>query len=614
MLYRLLCVLSLLLAPAKIAFAAEPASAGYGATRSMVAMRDGTRLATLILAPSAAVDKQMPILLERTPYGGTDEAQARRTLDGSYAELAREGFIFVFQDIRGRHASEGQFVMMRPRGNVDESSDSYDTIDWALRTVRGHNGRVGMIGASYPAWLALMGSVNPHPALKAIVPEASPGDMFRWDDFFHNGALRLAYLFDFVAYTERDRVNRPFRYTPYDQFDFFLRDDMLDQVETRWFDGKATSWRDFASQPVWNDFWRARAVLTNLPTPTVPTLSVAGWFDPEDGNGPLEMFRAWRRSPGADKAYLIVGPWNHGSWVQNGRTALGRYEFGGDTARWYRERALLPFLRHFLKNEGAPPPRVQLFRMGDHRWRTGPDWNIDAPQTLDLWLAPDRTLAFQPPREPVGTDRYVSDPANPVPYRPRPVNGLFETPPQGAVAWSTWMAADQRFADRRPDMIRWTTPPLDRDIAISGAIRMTLFAETTGTDTDWVVKLIDVHPDRTEPLAMSGYQLMVSSEILPARFREGLEQAKPVTPGRVARYTIELPARDHLFRRGHRIAVVVQSSWFPLFARNPQTFVLSPFAVRPGDYRSATQTIHRSARYPSRITLTVGGGHDLSAE
>jgi putative CocE/NonD family hydrolase len=576
-------------------------------TETMVPMRDGVRLHTLVYAPRD-VKGPLPFLMLRTPYG--IEGRARRSFQDYFADLAKEGYLFVFQDIRGRYKSEGKFVMLRPPRDradpraADESSDAYDTIDWLLKNVPGHNGRAGMLGISYDGWLTAMALLEPHPALKAVSPQASPADMFLGDDFHHNGAFRLSYGFEYVALMETSNVNSDFHFDRFDTFDWYLHLGPLGNVNARHFHGKMPSWNDFVAHPNYDRFWQKQALAPYLKQVTVPTLNVAGWWDQEDFYGPLKIYETLERHDNKGFNFLVVGPWNHGGWAGGPGDRLGRIRFDSPTGKYFREKVQAPFFAHFLKDKGElKQPEALLFQTGSNRWVSHDRWPPrEHVSTRKLYFQRHGKLGWQPPKAAGDeADSYLSDPANPVPYRPRPVRPTYPGP-----EWREWMVQDQRFANRRPDVLGWETGPLPEDVVVAGPLTAHLFAATSGTDCDWVVRLIDVYPENYPPQPeLGGYQLLITGEPLRARFRKSFEKPEPVVPDRPAEYTIDLHWSHHCFRKGHRILVQVQSSWFPLIDRNPQKYVANIFEAKGADFQPARQRVFRGARYPSHIEVPV---------
>ncbi len=588
---------------------AASAAAGFDSTEAQIPMRDGIRLRTRIFTPKA-VTSPLPLLLTRTPYGISGAAG---NFAGSYAELAAEGFIFVFQDIRGRFGSEGAFVMLRPPRDkrdakaVDESTDTYDTIEWLLKNVPRNNGRVGMLGVSYPGWLTVMAMLDPHPALKAVSPQASPASMFLGDDFHHNGAFRLSYGFEYVTMMEGSKEFSPFTFDQYDTYSWYLSLGSLANADERHLLGKYPTWNNFVAHPNYDAFWQREAVMQYLDRVTVPTLNVAGWWDQEDFYGPLKIYETLEPHDSKHLNYLVVGPWNHGGWRGRSGQKLGNIDFGDSTSVHFKRNIEVPWFAYWLKNKGTLQlAEATTFEAGANEWRSHESWPPPRAQVTPrrLYFHAGGRMAFQPPAAAAdsGFDAYVADPARPVPYRARPI---LPTYGRGST-WPTWLVDDQRFAQDRPDVVAWETPPLEDDVVIAGNIMANLFASTTGSDADWVVKLIDVYPERYEPdPKLGGYQLMVSNEVFRGRYRKSFEQPEAIVPNQTHEYAIDLHSQNYRFRKGHRIRVQVQSSWFPLIDRNPQTFVPNIFAARESDFRAATQRVFRTPSAASFIQLPV---------
>jgi putative CocE/NonD family hydrolase len=575
----------------------------------MIPMRDGVKLHTTICAPKQSV-QPLPIMMNRTPYGIAGSAGRLR---GSYKELADDGYIFVFQDIRGRFGSEGTFMMMRPvrdrrnLNSVDEATDAYDTVEWLIANVPGNNGRVGQLGVSYDGWLTAMAMLEPHPALRAVSPQASPADMWLGDDFFHNGAFRLSYGFEYATSMESSKQTDQFRFDRYDTYDWYLALGALSNVNAHYLHGKIPTWNDFVAHPSYDPFWKRQTLVPYLTSVRVPTLNVAGWWDQEDFYGPLRIYEVLEQHDDKGLNFLVVGPWNHGGWYRGDGSSLGQIQFGSPTGSYFREKIQVPWFAFFLKDKGEPPGfEAATFEAGANAWRTWDDWPPESLTThKDLYFYPEGRLSFEPPAEPTETafDNYVSDPDHPVPYRHRPVQATYF--PYGS-GWSTWLVEDQRFVDDRSDVLSWESAPLDEDIPIAGKIVAHLFASTTGGDSDWVVKLIDVFPERMpEDWRMAGYQLMVANEIFRGRYRRSYERPEPIPPNEVTAYTIDLHTQNYCFKKGHRIMVQVQSTWFPLIDRNPQSFVPNIFEARVEDFRIATQRIYRSSGQASHLSVPV---------
>jgi putative CocE/NonD family hydrolase len=582
---------------------AAEAARRFVKTDQMIPMRDGVRLNTAIYAPRDAKGT-LPFLLLRTPYGIDRAANQFRSY---LKDLADDGYIFAFQDIRGRFKSEGRFVMGRPPRDradakaIDESTDTYDTIAWLLKNVPNHNGRVGMLGISYGGWLTVMAMLDPHPALKAVSPQASPADQFLGDDFHHNGAFRLSYGFEYVAMMETSKVNDLFKFDRHDTFEWYLRLGALGNVNARYFHGKMPSWNDFVAHPNYDDFWKKLAFAPYLDRVTVPTLNVAGWWDQEDFYGPLKIYELLERHDDKNQNFLVVGPWNHGGWAAGDGASLGKIPFESATGTHFRHDIQAPWFAYYLKDRGTPKqPEALTFETGSNRWVSHAQW----PPTRDitarrLYFHADGRLSFDPPaRVAPDADSYISDPAHPVPYRPRPIEPTY----QGS-GWGVWELEDQRFIHLRPDVLSYETEPLADDMAVAGDLVAHLCASTTGTDADWIVKLIDVYPDDAPDRKLAGFQLMVAGEVFRARFRNSFDKPEAVEADRVIEYPIDLHWRDHCFRKGHKIMVQVQSTWFPLIDRNPQTFVPNIYEAKDADYRPATQRVYRTPEQASYIAL-----------
>jgi putative CocE/NonD family hydrolase len=577
-------------------------------TETMIAMRDGVKLNTDIYVPKM-VKGPLPFIMMRTPYGS--ERSAKRFFVDYLKDLEKEGYIFVLQDIRGRYKSEGTFVMARaPRDKsdpkaVDESTDAYDTIDWLMKNVPDNNGKVGILGISYPGWLTVMAMLDPHPALKAVSPQASPADQFLGDDFHHNGAFRLSYGFEYVAMMETSKINASFKFDRFDTFEWYLKLGALSHVNPRYFKGKMPTWNDFIAHPNYDSFWQKQAFAPYLNRVTVPTLNVAGWWDQEDYYGPLKVYELLEKHDAAKQNFLVIGPWNHGGWATGPGNKLGKISFDSATGQHFREKVQAPWFAYHLKGKGKlDQPEALLFQTGSNRWVAHEQWPPQKKGERRLYFHAHGRLSFDAPSGPDdAADTYVSDPANPVPYRPRPVRPTYPGP-----EWQVWMVEDQRFVHQRPDVLTWGTDPLQEDVTLAGSPIAHLFASTSGTDCDWIVRLIDVYPETyaKEP-AMGGYQLMISGEVFRARFRKSFEKPEPVVPDQVNEYAIDLHWSHHCFRKGHKIMVQVQSTWFPLIDRNPQKFVPNIFEATDGDFHGARQRVLRTQHSPSHIALPVLG-------
>ncbi len=589
----------------------QEAAVAVNFQEAMIPMRDGVRLETVILSPKEPKGP-LPFLIDRTPYG----VPSRQTVERGLPAIGRaryENYYVVVQNLRGRFHSEGKFVMGRPPhdradGNgVDETTDAWDTVDWLIKNVANNNGRAGFVGTSYDGWTAVMAALDPHPAVKAVIEQASPADQFLGDDFHHNGAFRLSYGFEYSAMLETSPTeNYRFQFDRGDTYDWYLGLGPLSNAEERYFHGRIPTWRDFVQHPNYDAFWQRLAFAPYLKTAKVPILNVAGWWDQEDFYGPQKIYEALEGGDAEHRNYFVAGPWNHGQWGGNGER-LGAIAFGSDTAQYYREHIAQPWLDYWLRGIGKlEAAEATTFETGTNEWRQHERWPpSDGIEKRRLYFQDGRGLAFDAPRAEAGYDEYVSDPANPVPYRRRPV-----PPTYPGQEWKVWLVEDQRFVDHRPDVLSWETEPLGQDLRVAGDIGAELYASTSGTDSDWVVKLIDVYPedapaDTATRTRMAGYQLMIADEIMRARFRNGFERPEAVPANQVVKYAIDLHTNAHAFLKGHRIMVQVQSTWFPVYDRNPQRFVPNIFEAHAADYVKATQRIFRNAKAASAVVLPV---------
>jgi putative CocE/NonD family hydrolase len=595
--------------PAAELAAAQDLASDFTVTDVMVPTRDGVHLNTKIFTPKESTEP-LPIILLRTPYG---IANAEGAFVTALNTLADEGYIFVFQDIRGKFASEGSFVMLRPtrqRGDefsVDEASDTYDSIEWLLENVPDNNGRVGMMGTSYGGWLTVMAALAPHPALRAVVPKASPADMWLGDDFHHNGAFRLSYGFEYAYMVDGAKESQHFPFDRYDTYDWYLSLGPLSNVNEKYLHGKVPTWNDYVEHPDYDEFWKRQTMIPQIEAVQVPTLNVAGWWDPEDFYGPIRIYEAFEEHDTNDMNYLVTGPWNHGGWNAKSGDQLGPIAFDSSVSKYFREDIEAPWFAYHLKDKGDLDfPEAQTFEAGTNRWRQWDAWPATQAATpRELYFHDNGTLSFEKPDTDgnESQDSFISDPAHPVPYRHRPIQATYFP---GGSKWSTWLVEDQRFVDDRPDVLSWESAPLSEDLTIAGEVMANLFASTTGSDADWVVKLIDVYPDHyPQNWELAGYQLMVSNEVFRGRYRNSFEKPEPITPDAVLEYSFSLHTQNHTFKKGHRVMVQVQSSWFPIIDRNPQTFVPNIFEAKESDFQAATHSIHRSTKFPSSVTLPV---------
>jgi putative CocE/NonD family hydrolase len=584
----------------------------------MIPMRYGVRLQTVIRTPKHA-SGPLPVLMVRTPYGVPENADSL-TESGLLDDLIADGYIFVSQNIRGRFKSRGTFVMQRPLRDkndlksIDESTDAYDTIDWLVKNVPNNNGRVGMWGISYPGWLVTQALLDPHPALKAASEQASPDDMFINDDFHHNGAFRLSYGFEYSALLETsNEKNTNFEFDQYDTYAWYLTLGAISNANTRYFHGRLPTWNDFVEHPN-HDFWKQHSVTNYLKHTIVPNLNVAGWYDQEDFVGPTRIYASLEQTDTEHINYFVAGPSNHGGWMDQSGRKLGDIDWGNDISRYYRSHIFAPWFAHWLHDKPLIEPEALTYETGTNVWKSYDQWPPTKGITeKKLYLRSSAKLSFEAPSEQDTFDSYISDPANPVPYRNRPI-----TPTYPAPAWTTWLVQDQRFVEHRPDVRTWQTDPLTEEVGVTGDIVAELFASTTGSDSDWIVKLIDVYPEDyqkiTEEAAqkgagpvVNGYELIIAAEILRGQYRNSMEAPMPISPNQVTEYRIDLHPHDHVFLKGHRIMVQVQSTWFPLYDRNPQKFVDNIYKASDADYVEATQRVYRSKEAASGLLLPVAG-------
>jgi putative CocE/NonD family hydrolase len=591
----------------------------------MIPMRDGVKLHTVILVPKGA--NHAPILLTRTPYDAdalTNHSPSSHLgpelwgYDNATEVIVKGGYIRVVQDVRGKYNSEGDYVMNRPLHGplnptpVDHATDTYDTIDWLVKNIAESNGKVGILGISYDGFLPLMALINPHPALKVSVPMNPMVDGWMGDDWFHNGAFReqnMPYVYEQVVTRKNDEK---WWTDHFDDYDLYMEGAAGDIGRTHGLE-QSGFWRKLIAHPAYDSFWQDQAmdkILAEQPL-KVPVMLVHSLWDQEDIYGAPAVYKAIKpKDVNNDKVFLVLGPWHHGQEIEDGST-LGALKFNSDTGLYFRMNILLPFLDHFLKDD-APKldvSTVTAFETGTNVWRRLPSWPAGcesgcAPKATALYLNGNLKLSFsEPKRGDSAYDEYISDPAKPVPYRARPSQPVGYS---GRLTWPLWLVDDQREASGRPDVVAFTSEVLSAPLKISGQPMANLVASTTGTDTDWVIKLIDVYPDEVAgDEEMGGYQLMVSADIFRGRYRESLENPKAIAADKPLLYRFALPTADHVFLPGHRIMVQVQSSWFPLYDRNPQTFVPSIFWAKPENYKKATQRVYHAPGQESFIELPL---------
>ncbi len=588
----------------------------------MIPVRDGVHLQTAILTPINQPGP-LPILFRRTPYGVPDKAPEQ--IPASLKELAQDGYIFVFQNLRGRFKSEGAFnlssqVDLTDSKSTNETTDAYDSIEWLVKNVPNNNGKVGMFGVSYDGLTTALTLLHPHPALKAISEQASPVDQWMNDDDHRYGALRESYDFEYAVMEQSDKnKNAYFDFAVHDTYEWYLDLGPLSNINDKYLHGSIPYWNSTIDHPDYDEFWKKEAWVNQLHASTVPNLNVAGFWDQEDPWGPWQIFHHAAESDPQHTNFIVAGPWYHGEWQSPKGDSIGVIPFGGhETAREFRENIEAPFFRYYLHSEGAKPAwQASTFQSGSNTWHTYAAWPPKEAKSTNLYLHADGTLSFAVPAANGGKEyaEYVSDPANPVPYRQRPIS-----PTYPAGDWPTWEVADQRFVDHRPDVLSFVSEPLDHDLTITGPLAGDLFASTSGTDSDFIVKLIDVYPQDAQKnnwdpeegpkpgqyaQSLNGYELPVAMEVRRGRYLESFETAHSLPANRPVEWNIPLRDHDHVFLKGHRIMVQIQSTWFPVIDRNPQKFVPSIYKATQSDFVSATQRIYCSPDMPSHLVLPV---------
>jgi putative CocE/NonD family hydrolase len=589
----------------------------------MLPVRDGVHLQTVIMTPKNT-SKPLPILFKRTPYGVPEKTPEQ--MPPSWKELQQDGYILVFQNLRGRFKSEGVFkltsqVNLNDPKDTNETTDAYDSIEWLIKNVPNNSGKVGMYGVSYDGLTTALTLLHPHPALKAISEQASPVDQWMNDDDHRYGALRESYDFEYAVLEQADKnKNTLFEFETYDTYEWYLNLGPLSNLNDKYLHGKIPYWNDSVEHPDYDDFWKKEAWVHQLHASTVPNLNVAGFWDQEDPWGPWQIFHHAAEDDPQHTNFIVAGPWYHGQWQTPKAEAIGIIPFGGhETAREFRENIEAPFFRYYLHGVGEKPAwQASTFESGSNTWHTYPVWPPKEAKATNLYFHADGTLSFTAP-DPAKTEKpyreYVSDPANPVPYRQRPIS-----PTYPAGDWRMWEVADQRFVDNRPDVLTYTSAPLEKDLVVTGELSAVLFASTSGTDSDFIVKLIDVFPqDAQKPSwkpedgpkpgeyaqSLNGYELPIAMEVRRGRYLAGFEQPKALVAKQPMEWTVLLRDHDHVFLKGHRIMVQVQSTWFPVIDRNPQKFVPSIYKAEASDFVSATQRVYSTPTMASHVILPV---------
>jgi putative CocE/NonD family hydrolase len=587
-------------APARQQTSAAVAEFPFTYQEVMVPMRDGAKLQTVIIRPSGKTGK-LPILLQRTPYGVP--GQPPSSVPASMRFLMEDGYVLVFQNMRGQFKSDGDFTMSmaldaKGKNQVDEATDAYDTIDWLVKNVADNNGKVGMWGVSYPGYASAVALARPHPALKAVSPQAAWNDWWINDDLHRYGAMRLSYATDWLFSLQNNDKGDDFDYggkTPADTYDWFLKLGPVANLDKLYFKGSVPQLTAMIEHPDYDDFWKRQRWTEKLGRTTVPTLHVAGFWDQEDPLGTWKIYEKMETQDPDGLNMIVAGPWAHGTWRSPG-SDVGYIKHGKESGTEFMRDIEAPFFAYWLHGKGTKPAfEARMFQSGSWEWKSYPKWPAGATLT-NLYLQSDGTLSFTAPADAGQCREYVSDPANPVPFRERPISRTY--PSQ---EWRWWEAADQRFVDHRPDVLSYTSAPLEADLTVTGEIAAKLMASTSGTDSDFVVKLIDVLPDDYEPFrpgplgeyprTMNGYQFPIAMEVRRGRYLQSFEKATPLTPNQVVAWDVPLRSHDHVFKKSHRIMVQIQSSWFPVIDRNPQKFVPNIYKAAPEDFVKATQRV-----------------------
>jgi len=597
-----------------VLFAQTGQVAFYKKSEVMIPMRDGVKLHTVIFSP-AGTTQLFPILIKRTPYGADlrhlpkDSMFSVDLFDPNFYSLLKDGYFLVLQDIRGKYKSEGTMEIHQPlihltnKNAIDESTDTWDTVDWLIKNLQGNNGKAGIFGVSYPGWLALVGSVDPHPALKASSEQACMSDLFLGDDFHHNGAFRLSYGMEYSYEIEYDKTtDSDFPFPQFDLFDWYRQLGSLKNVNEKYFHDKIPTWNNFVKHPNYDSFWQKNSTLSYVDQVQIPQLHVGGYYDQEDINGPQLMYSHMEKKDKSNYNHIVLGPWNHGQWAKVNTNSLGKIDFGSNTVEWFRALQKKWF-DYWLKGIGDGKfEEAYCFQTGNNQWKTYSSWPPKEAVIKKLFSGPGNTCSFEKPTATKGFVSYTSDPAKPVPYRTLPVEATYG--PESR--WASWQVEDQRFVYSRPDVISFMMDSLKEDLTVTGKILAHLFASTTGTDADWVVKLVDVYPNfDTKNYSMSGYHFPVAMEVFRGRFRKSFSDPSPLIPNKPEEFVIDLHDINHTFKKGHRIMIQVQSSWFPLIDRNPQQYIPNIFEAKGSDFIKAEQRIYFSAQYPTYIALPV---------
>jgi putative CocE/NonD family hydrolase len=597
-------LLFLLLSGLEFIYAQDDIITAYIKKTYMIPMRDGIKLFTVVLSPKDC-NRKVPVLMQRTPYGADFPLEEDSALNvkglGSLRSMAEGGYIFVFQDVRGKFKSEGKMQIHLPlvhlnmKGTTDESTDTWDSVDWLIKNLPGNNGKAGIYGISYPGWLALVGSVDPHPALKASSEQACMGDLFLGDDFHHNGAFRLSYGLEYTYQVESEKSSIHFPFPQFDLFSWYLKLGSLKNVNEKYFQNKIPTWNNFVSHPDYSP-------LSYVSGPEIPMLHVGGYYDQEDINGPQLMYRHMEQKDSANRNFIVLGPWNHGQWGSQNAESLGKISFGSNTAEWFHDLQKRWF-DYWLKGEGDGNfAEAFCFQTGTNVWKTYGTWPPKNAEIKKLYAQIDNTAGLAKPLSARGYISYTSDPSKPVPYRSLPIEATYSY----GSRWDSWHIEDQRFVTTRPDVISFLADTLKQDFTVTGEVTAHIFASTSATDMDLVVKLIDVYPDfDKKDRLMSGYELPVAMEVFRGRFRKSFKNPAPLIPDKPEEYVNGLHQINHAFLRGHRLMIQVQSTWFPIIDRNPQKYVPNIFEAKDEDFIKATHKIYCNSQFPSYIELPV---------
>jgi putative CocE/NonD family hydrolase len=590
--------------------------AHYTKHEYMIPMRDSVRLFAAVYMPKDTTENH-PIIMTRTPYGCSPygEDQYPSNVQKQRRAYFHEDYIIVYQDVRGRFMSEGEYENVRPyiekkKGNkdIDETTDTYDTVDWLVKHIPHNNGRVGISGVSYPGFYSSMGAIDAHPAVKAVSPQAPVSRWMGGDDFFHNGALLLPHAFDFFSVFGKPRPKPTTEHLPRfdhgtpDGYKFFLELGPLPDANTKYLKDSVAFWNQIMQHGTWDSFWAARDILPHLKNIKPATMFVGGWFDTENLYGALHSYAAVEKSTPNHFNVLVMGPWSHGQWAANDGEALGDIQWGSSTSNYYTDSIEVPFFDYFLQGKGEPKKfEAAVFETGTNRWRFLDSWPSKNVELKSIYLHARGLLTFEPPKSGSGYDEYVSDPMRPVPYTDE-IRQWYNP---------AFMDEDQRFADRRPDVLVYRTDVLSSDVTIAGPITVSLYGSTSGTDCDWIVKMIDVFPDDTPdselnpcPVHMGGYEMLIRGDVLRGKFRHSLSTPEPIKPGKITRFEYQLEDVFHTFKKGHRIMVQVQSTWFPMIDRNPGRFE-DIYRAKESDFQKTRQRVYRSAKYSTHLTFNV---------